>query len=84
MFNHKFARLLKAFPLHLVDVHTTGKIGYLKIENWAALTVVNFFAANYFAQKAIDEADLLWDERGYTQDTMTQWLNEHKRTPYTR
>lgn len=39
---------------------------------------------NYFAQKAMDEADLLWDERSYTQDTMTAWLNEHNRTPYKR
>lgn len=30
----------------------------------------------------MDEADLLWGERGYTQDTMTEWLNEHKRTPH--
>ena len=40
--------------------------------------------ANYFAQKVMDEADQLWDERGYTQDTMMQWLNEHKRTTYKR
>lgn len=40
--------------------------------------------ANYFAQKVMDVADQLWDERGYTQDTMIEWLNEHKRTPYKR
>ncbi|NJN34971.1 MAG: hypothetical protein HC817_12665 [Saprospiraceae bacterium] len=40
--------------------------------------------AHYFAQKAMDEADKLWDERGYSQETMTNWLNDHKRTPYKR
>lgn len=45
---------------------------------------IKVLLANYFAQKAMDEADQLWDERAYTQDTMTEWLNEHKRTPYKR
>lgn len=30
----------------------------------------------------MDEADKLWDERGYTQDTMNQWLENQLRTPY--
>ena len=38
--------------------------------------------ANYFAQKAMDEADKIWNERGYTQDDMTKILNTHSRTPY--
>ena len=32
--------------------------------------------ANYFAQKAIKEADRLWDERGYTNEKMNSWLKE--------
>ena len=28
------------------------------------------FLANYFAKKAIEEADTLWTERGYTNETM--------------
>lgn len=31
--------------------------------------------SDFFAQKAIEEADRLWDERGYTQQTMEEWLN---------
>ena len=38
--------------------------------------------ANYFAQKAMNEADKIWNERGYTQDDMTKILNTHSRTPY--
>lgn len=35
----------------------------------------------YFAEKATKEMDRLWDERGWTQETMQQWLKEHMRTP---
>ena len=32
--------------------------------------------AQYFARKAISEADRIWDERGLTNETMDAWLNE--------
>ncbi|WP_353572613.1 hypothetical protein [Candidatus Albibeggiatoa sp. nov. BB20] len=32
--------------------------------------------AQYFAKQAIQEADRIWDEKDYTQDTMEQWLHE--------
>ncbi len=38
--------------------------------------------ANYFAQKAMDEADKIWEERGYTHETMNQLLKTHSRTSY--
>ena len=37
---------------------------------------------DFFAKKAMDEADKLWEERNYTQATMDNWLNTHQRTPY--
>lgn len=30
--------------------------------------------AKYFAEKATAEADRLWDERGWTNETMKEWL----------
>lgn len=30
--------------------------------------------ANYFAEKASDEMDKLWKERGWSNDTMDEWL----------
>ncbi|NTS43078.1 hypothetical protein HRG84_19490 [Flavisolibacter sp. BT320] len=33
--------------------------------------------ANHYAKKATEEIDRLWDERGYTQQTMDQWLKEN-------
>jgi hypothetical protein len=32
--------------------------------------------ANYFAQKAIKEADKIWDEKGFSNEDMKKWLNE--------
>jgi hypothetical protein len=34
------------------------------------------YLANYFMQKAINEADKIWDERGYTNELMDEWLND--------
>ncbi len=34
---------------------------------------------DFFAQKAIAEAGAIWDEKGYSDDTMTEWLNIHER-----
>jgi hypothetical protein len=34
------------------------------------------YLASYFANKAMDEADAIWKQKGYTNDTMNQWLNE--------
>lgn len=35
--------------------------------------------AKYFAQKATEEMDKLWDENSWTNDTMEEWANEHLR-----
>ena len=32
--------------------------------------------ADYFMNKAMDEADKIWDERGYTNELMDEWLND--------
>lgn len=38
--------------------------------------------SRYFAQKAIDAADALWDEGLIDEETIEQWKHEHMRTPY--
>jgi hypothetical protein len=38
--------------------------------------------AKYFAQKIDEEMDALWEEKGWNEDTMRAWANEHLRTPY--
>ena len=42
----------------------------------ADLLHIKRYLAKYFAFKAIGEADKAWDEKGYTNETMDQWLNE--------
>jgi hypothetical protein len=44
----------------------------------ADLLHIKKYLANYFADKAIKGADKIWDEKGYTNDTMNQWLNEDR------
>jgi len=34
--------------------------------------------AKFYAEKAIREADRIWDEKGFTQQDMENWLNEQK------
>ncbi len=36
----------------------------------------------YFAQKAIESADRVWDENGWTADDEARLLSIHERTPY--
>jgi hypothetical protein len=47
----------------------------------ADLLHIKRYLARYFAFKAIGEADEIWDKKGYTNETMAQWLNEDE-TPY--
>jgi hypothetical protein len=38
--------------------------------------------AQYFARQVTEEIDKLWDEKGWSNETMNQWLTEPMRTPY--
>jgi hypothetical protein len=50
----------------------------------ADLLHIKRYLANYFADKSIQEADKIWDEKGYTNDTMNQWLKEDAKTKENR
>ena len=38
--------------------------------------------SNYFAQKAFDAVDALWDSGAIGENTIEEWKREHMRTPY--
>ncbi|MFD1468229.1 hypothetical protein ACFQ48_08340 [Hymenobacter caeli] len=38
----------------------------------------------YYAERATQLVDDLWDEKGWTADTMHEWLREHMRTAHGR
>ena len=59
--------LLKVFSRNLSDVQ---------------LLEIKQILANYFAQKATEEMDKIWDEKGWTNETMEGFLKEKMRTPY--
>ncbi|MBS1565663.1 MAG: hypothetical protein JST39_14835 [Bacteroidetes bacterium] len=42
----------------------------------ADLLHIKRYLAKYFAEKALDEADKVWDEKKYSNDTMQQWLDD--------
>ena len=45
----------------------------------AQLQEIKYLLSNYFADKASDEMDRLWDENNWNEQTMNQWANEHNR-----
>ena len=52
---------------------------FSKVNNEEELMEIKRLIGQYYANKATKEADRLWDERGYTQETMDEWLrHEHK------
>ena len=50
--------------------------------NQQQLNDIKKLLANYFAEQATQEMDKLWEENNWDSDTMTNWTNEHLRTPY--
>ncbi len=42
----------------------------------ANLLEIKQLLANYFANKASEEMDMLWDTNGWTNETMHKWLEE--------
>jgi hypothetical protein len=42
----------------------------------ADLLHIKRYLAKYFATKAIEEADHIWDQKGYSNDTINNWLHE--------
>ena len=42
----------------------------------ADLLHIKRYLAKYFADKAIQEADKIWNEKNYSEETMNKWLNE--------
>ncbi len=44
------------------------------------LNEIKLLLSNYFADKATQEMDKLWDENNWNNDTMNQWANEHNRS----
>jgi hypothetical protein len=46
------------------------------------LFAIQQLIARYFAEKAMDEADKVWDEKGWTEADAERLAHMHMRTPY--
>ena len=46
----------------------------------ADLLNIKRYLAKYFASKAIEEADSIWEDKGYNNETMNKWLTEDKKS----
>jgi hypothetical protein len=44
------------------------------------LIAIKRLLARYFADRASDEMDKLWEEEGWTNDTMDEWLSDDEAT----
>lgn len=67
-----FRQPLTPLQMELLELYARGV-------SMQDLLAIKQMLSDYFAQRAIEEADRLWDERGYTQETMQQWLLTHSR-----
>lgn len=45
------------------------------------LLAIKRLLARYFADRASDEMDRLWDEKGWTNNTMEDWLSDESELP---
>lgn len=66
--------------LNPVQLHLLEMFNYCKTE--AELKELQDVLANYYAHKAQEEADRLWDEGALNEEAIDHMLHEHLRTPY--
>ena len=72
-------------------MEATQKLSNLQLElikvfsyqlNDIQLLEIRDILANYFAEKASQEMDNLWNEKKWDDSTMDTWASEHLRTHY--
>ena len=54
------------------------------VENEAMLNEIRDMLSRYFAEKAQQEIDKLWEDGTINDSVVEGWKTEHMRTPYTR
>ena len=52
------------------------------VQNETELNDIKNLLAKYYANKALDAIDKLWDEGKINEETLQTWKHEHMRTPY--
>ena len=81
MFEQKYKKIMvHAQKLTNLQLELVKLFSY-KIAESQVLEIKQLLS-NYFADKATEEMDRLWDENNWSVETMKEWSNEHLRTPY--
>jgi hypothetical protein len=66
-----------ATPLNLTQIEILKMFAFHQSEE--DLQALKKVLVNYLFQRAVEEADRVWDERGYTEQTVEEWKKEHMR-----
>ena len=53
-----------------------------RVKDQSEMSDIRRLLADYFAQRAEDEIDRLWEEGVLSEEVMEEWKTEHMRTPY--
>ena len=53
-----------------------------RVKDQSVMNDIRRLLADYFAQRAEDDIDRLWDEGILSEEAMEEWKTEHMRTPY--
>lgn len=53
-----------------------------RVSSEAEMKDIRRLLGQYFAQRAEDALDQLWDEGVLNEEVIEEWKNEHMRTPY--
>lgn len=69
-----------------VDRITNLQVELMKIFSYelseTELLEIKDLLSSYFAKKATDEIDRLWDANKWSNEMMDKWLNDHNRVEY--
>lgn len=53
-----------------------------RVDSEKTLNEIRDLLANYFARKAEEEIDALWESGRLNEQVLEEWKHEHMRTPY--
>ncbi len=73
---------MEATKLNPAQQHLLKLFSHLKSEE--ALQDLKKVLVEYYARRVDEESERVFEERGYDEHTIDEWLNTHMRTPYQR
>ncbi len=69
------ATKLNAVQLHLLELFS-GEMSDKELSD------IKSILKDYYAKRVDEDMDKLWEEKGWSNETVERWGKEHMRTPY--